>query len=67
MTLSDLRVSHKLTQDEIVRLAGIPYNTYRRYEYGQSFPKKEAIVALAKLYGMSPGELFNELIGWKTP
>lgn len=65
MTLSDLRISHGLTQEEIVKRTGIPYNTYRRYEYGGTFPRKDALIALAKLYGMSPGELFDELIGWR--
>ena len=65
MILSDLRASHDYTQEDIVRLTNIPYNTYRRYEYGDTFPKKDAIIALAKLYGMTPGELFNILIGWE--
>ena len=63
--LSNLRISHKLTQDDLCKRTGIPYNTYRRYEYGNTFPKKDAIIALAKLYGMTPGELFNILIGWE--
>lgn len=61
MTLSDLRVTHKITQEEITRRTGIPYNTYRRYEYGQAFPSAKAIVSLAKLYSMSPGTLFEQL------
>lgn len=59
MILQDLRVSHDLTQEQVVKLTGIPYNTYRRYEYGGSFPKADAIVALADLYNMLPGELFQ--------
>ena len=61
MTLSDLRVTHKFTQEEIVKRTGIPYNTYRRYEYDQAFPSAKAICALAKLYSLSPGELFESL------
>lgn len=64
MTLQDLRIAHDLTQEDIVRLTNIPYNTYRRYEYGDTFPKKEAIIALAKLYNMRPGELFENLIDY---
>lgn len=63
MTLSDLRISHNITQKEIEKRTGIPYDTYRSYEYGRQFPKKDAIVKLAKLYHMSPGELLNLLIG----
>ena len=61
MTLSDLRISQKLTQQEVAKRTGIPYGTYRRYEYGEEFPKSDALVALAKLYGLAPGELFEEL------
>ena len=61
MTLSDLRIQHALTQEEVAKSTGIAYNTYRRYEYGQAFPSAKAICALAKLYGMSPGDLFEQL------
>ena len=67
MTLKDLRTEKQLTQKELCCLTGLPYNTYRHYEYGDTFPGKKEMIALAKLYGMSPGELFDELIGWKTP
>ena len=61
MTLSDLRIQNNLTQEEVAKRTGIPYNTYRRYEYGQVFPSAKAICALAKLYRMTHGELFEEL------
>ena len=61
MTLSDLRIQHNLTQEEIATSTGIAYNTYRRYEYGQAFPSARAIFALAKLYSLAPGELFESL------
>lgn len=67
MILKDLRENKRLTQREVSKLTGIPYNTYRRYEYGEREPSFRVVVALARLYGMSPGELFDELIGWKTP
>ena len=61
MTLSDLRISHKITQEEICKRTGLPYNTYRHYEYGDSFPSPKATIALAKLYSLAPGELFEML------
>ena len=61
MILSDLRIQHAFTQEEITKRTDIPYNTYRRYEYGQAFPSAKAICALAELYGMSPGDLFESL------
>ena len=67
MILKDLRENKRLTQREVSKLTGIPYNTYRRYEYGEREPSFAAVVALARLYGMSPGELFDKLVGWKTP
>ena len=39
----------------------------RRYEYGEREPKWNALIALAKLYGMSPGELLDRIIGWESP
>ena len=61
MTLQDLRIRHGLTQQDVAKQTGISYGTYRRYEYGEEFPKPIAICALAKLYGMPHGELFEEL------
>ena len=34
----------------------------RRYEYGEREPKWGALIALAKLYGMTPGQLLDLLI-----
>ena len=61
MTLKDLREEHNLTQKELCKRTGLPYNTYRHYEYGDTFPSPKAIVSLAKLYDMPPGELFESL------
>ena len=65
MTLSDLRIQHALTQEEVAKRTGIAYNTYRRYEYGQAFPSARAICALAKLYSLAPGALFEQLCSEK--
>lgn len=61
MTLHDLRISHSLTQQEVSKRTGISYGSYRRYEYGEEFPKAKAICSLAKVYSMAPGELFESL------
>ncbi len=65
MNLCELREIRKLTQNEVAKRTGIPYGTYRRYEYGEEFPKKGALIALARLYGMSPGQLLDLLLGWE--
>lgn len=61
--LFKLRNKHRITQEEVVvRRTGIPYNTYRHYEYGDTLPKHVAIIALARLYVYpTPGVLFDEL------
>ena len=41
MTLKELREEKLLTQKELCRLTGLPYNTYRHYEYGDTFPGKK--------------------------
>lgn len=62
--LRRLREDNKLTQEQVAKSTGIPYNTYRHYEYGDTFPKHTAIIALARLYDYStPGALFDELVG----
>ena len=61
MILNELRKEHRLTQKELCHLTNIPYNTYRRYEYGEREPSFAAVVALARLYGMSLGDLFELL------
>ena len=61
MTLHDLRSEAAITQEDVCKRTGIPFNTYRRYEYGTRFPRPEAVVALAKLYALSPGVLFEAL------
>lgn len=66
MILKDLRENKRLTQREVSKLTGIPYNTYRRYEYGEREPSFGAIISLARLYGVRPGELFEMLIGWTS-
>lgn len=66
MILKDLRENKRLTQREVSKLTGIPYNTYRRYEYGEREPSFKAIVALARLYGMRPCELFEMLVSFPS-
>ena len=55
-------MEHGLTQEEVSKRTGIPLMSVRRYEYGEREPKWGALIALAKLYGMSPGELLDLLI-----
>ena len=63
MNLRELREGGQLTQEQVSKWTGISYGTYRRYEYGEEFPKKGALIALARLYGMSPGQLLDLPLG----
>ena len=61
MILKDLREEKNLTQKEVCTRTGIPYNTYRRYEYDEREPGFAAIISLTRLYHMRPGDLFELL------
>ncbi len=61
MVLKDLREERGLTQRDVITRTKIPYNTYRRYEYGEREPSFAAIISLARLYHMRPGDLFELL------
>lgn len=65
--LKDLREIHHLTQDQVVAVTEIPKMSVRRYEYGERFPKPEALKKLAGIYGLLPGELYSLMIGEGIP
>ena len=67
MILKDLRGNKRLTQREVAKLTNIPYNTYRRYEYGEREPSFAAIISLARLYHMRLGDLFELLCRERGP
>lgn len=57
--LRDLREAKHLTQEELAKTAEIKYDTYRKYEMGQTTPRMEHLSKLAKVHGLS----IEELIG----
>lgn len=61
MTFSEhlvkLRLEHNLLQKDVAKELGVGLHTYQRYEYGESEPQLSALIALAKLYGISLDEL----------
>ena len=62
--LKILRLSHKLTQQEIANILGVDRTTYVKYETGKSEPTFETLVRLADYFGVSTDYLLgNE----KTP
>lgn len=51
--MRDLREDRDLTQDELVRLLGMPKTTYTNYEQGKREPPLCLAIRLAKFYDVS--------------
>ena len=51
--LRDLREDHDLSQDELVRLLGMPKTTYTNYEQGKREIPFSLVIRLARLYNVS--------------
>ena len=51
--MRDLREDRDLTQDELVRLLGMPKTTYTNYEQGKREPPFSLAIRLAQFYGVS--------------
>ena len=59
--LRDLREQMGLTQQEAAKELGLPYNTYRKYEYGHTKPPIEVLCAMADLYGLSVDQIVESV------
>ncbi len=51
--LKDLRVKKNVTQDDMAELLNIKRQTYSAYERGVSFPDVNALLKMAKFFGVS--------------
>ena len=58
-SLRRFRTEQKLSQKEVAEVLGIPATSYYRYESGRFLPQADAIVALAKKYGVSTDYLLG--------
>ena len=57
--LKILRLSHKLTQQEVANILGVDRTTYVKYETGKSEPTFETLVRLADYFGVSTDYLLG--------
>lgn len=62
--IKNLRKQHRLTQQELARYTGIARGNISNYEAGRFLPSAEAIVALARFFGITTDEL---LLGTTSP
>ena len=53
VTLRAQRYQRNLTQKEVAKLAGVPYNTYRAYEYDRTVPTLETVRKIAIVLNVS--------------
>ena len=59
MTLKDLRIAKNMTQTELAHALGIPYGTYRQYEYGSTTPPIDVLRRMSKLFKIPVAELLD--------
>ena len=57
--LKMLRLSHKLTQQEVANILGVDRTTYVKYETGKSEPTFETLVRLADYFDVSTDYLLG--------
>ncbi|MBE6835932.1 MAG: helix-turn-helix transcriptional regulator [Ruminococcaceae bacterium] len=58
-TLKQLRVSSKLTQEQVALFIGVKRVAYTAYEAGRTSPSLESVVKLAQLYNVTTDTLLG--------
>lgn len=61
--MRDARLMAHLTADEAAKRIGVHVNALLRWERGEADPMGSNLIALSKLYGVSPDELLKECDG----
>ncbi len=61
MTLTNLRLSKKLSQEKLAALIGVARKTILRWEAGQGTPKALQAKQLAKALGCSIGDVITAI------
>jgi SOS-response transcriptional repressor LexA len=64
--LRQAREKSGLSQEELARAADVSTNTYRNWEYGQSQPRVDQVLALAKAMGVSTEWLLDGTEIWEV-
>ncbi len=57
--LRALRTGRGLTQEELARQLGVSKSALCMYERGEREPRRETLLAVARLFGVDLGELFG--------
>ena len=57
--LSELRVSHDLTREDLAARLGVPAETVAAWERGEESPNADHLVALASFYGVTVDSLLK--------
>jgi len=58
--LRRLREEKVLTMKQTAELAGVSYNTLYRLEHNKTGARQQSIKALARVFGVGPGELVGD-------
>ena len=61
MTLKDLRMRKKLTQDALATAIGVKRTTVSMWESGGAYPRVEKLFLLSKHLGCEPQDVINAL------
>jgi len=59
--LKDCRIQNHMTQEFVAEHLGVSRQAVSKWENGTSDPSTSNLLALAKLYGISPEELLKQL------
>ena len=60
MNIKELRVSAKLTQEELGAMLGVNRSTIAMWETGEAMPRADKLPELAKIFGCSIDELYKD-------
>ena len=58
--LKNLRNERKLSLRDASKLIGVPESTYREWEYGRQIRGHEPYIKIARAFGISVSELFED-------
>lgn len=59
MNIKELRVSAKLTQEELGAMLGVNRSTIAMWETGEAMPRADKLPELAKIFGCSIDDLYR--------
>lgn len=60
-----LRKTHKLTQKDLGKIAGVEYNTISDYENGNVIPSNQVLIKISNFFGVSTDDLLGVSKGYE--